>query len=1311
MLLLKNNFFKRIIVSLSIAILLVFFCMSPVSNASKIKMEEGEYYYAGTTKGAYVVTEGIFSWLLSKIGEIADFLLGIMTMGGRMVFVGWTALFEKILTWALEATTGVEMNVDELNATSVEDNTNSSDNVTIEAIVYNQVPIFNINFFSKEEVRRCVSGTGRFVVKCEACADPNDIKGLCRMRVCSCEVCKAALDEGYNNNVISVVRENVTEWYAVIRYTAIVAMLCLLLVIGIKMAITSVAQDKAMYKRMMVDWLVGMILLFSIHYIMVVIINFNESMVDIIKNVETGVNEVTKKELNYQTKTDDELEISIYEAVRTRAYDAKLINGTTGMILYITLVFYAFRFSFVYFKRYLTMIALTLMAPGVALAYAFQKAMTGKSKSFSKWLHEYFVNAIIQTIHALLYTSFVSTALIISLNSVSGMIFALVIMNFMLKADKIFRKIFKLSEGGSLAENTLDKSDPKQLMQSAQTAASFMAGGKLMQKSPITKAIKAPLRAAKTGVMRAAININEKYNEAHGLTEKEKIQAQIDKSTELYDIAKEMREIRQDMGGTSKKEFGQFMERFNPSEEIISLDDEDAMEKELEALEQQAYIDKENGVDGAEDRLAQIRALKTKFDEKTNITTGQVFKAHLDQVLDRNNYYDYDATKPKGKQYTRGKMVYDPVKNKMVKRKMADLISEQMTLKNMLGMTKKDEELFKETAGLIKGTLVGMGSMFVGLGTVVSNPGIGMGLLANGAVSRYKYLDAMGYYDNNKDMVRVVSDKNKRYSFNRFGKGAKQNITKVIKAQAEGEKDRAVVENVKENHTKLYKRLKLGGMGIKVLGSVAATTLIGGISVGAAPLAVAGITAYTTTKRNESRFNVHGQNSLIGRIEKNHFKQYKDLRKQLAKDEVLMLSIDEKKEYEDNYTKLITSIAAAGAITEKVTPEVKQQQELDVKAGNAVETKDGQVVTVSAHKISNEAELIDQATAEILVSKATDISITDEVINSDKTMSDVKKVIELKLKAQGKLADGTELKIEDIKELDNKIKTSAQKVVKEMEGKQQTVGEDNEPKVSLLDSTLIQQVLKEQISTKDLKDIGEIDPKAITAAVEEKKKAIMAKQATKNVTEEIQSLKELIKNRESILPGMDIEKSLKMSEQLEKWKIELKQAEQRQGVTARGDKTFVEKTQVSQQARDAIESTLTQIRQPVAVASDPERHKKQSKQQVDTLKALLEGVANGVDENNQVQINEQRKSVDDVVKQLFANTEQQQTAYELVDNVSRMRRLNKRGSSLKMKSRDYQYHEQKKEKDNLRTANVETYGPVTNIIDLIKQTDKEVGKK
>ena len=156
--LLKNNFFKRIIISLLTFIMMFNFFIFPSANAASVKtqMGEGQFYYSGTTTGSYVPSENIFSWLVELLAEIVDFLLGLMTMGGRMVFVGWTALFEELITWLLEASSGIPMDIEnDVNATSTDGFISSSNNVTIEAIVYNQVPILNANLFERQKAK-CV---------------------------------------------------------------------------------------------------------------------------------------------------------------------------------------------------------------------------------------------------------------------------------------------------------------------------------------------------------------------------------------------------------------------------------------------------------------------------------------------------------------------------------------------------------------------------------------------------------------------------------------------------------------------------------------------------------------------------------------------------------------------------------------------------------------------------------------------------------------------------------------------------------------------------------------------------------------------------------------------------------------------------------------------------------------------------------------------------------------------------------------------------------------------------------------------------
>lgn len=82
--------------------------------------------------------------------------------------------------------------------------------------------------------------------------------------------------EDENGNEIITSKQNValelqsliSQWYVAIRNIAIVLSMSVLLYIGIRMLLSTVAQDKAKYKQMLIDWVVGLCLLFFMHYIM-----------------------------------------------------------------------------------------------------------------------------------------------------------------------------------------------------------------------------------------------------------------------------------------------------------------------------------------------------------------------------------------------------------------------------------------------------------------------------------------------------------------------------------------------------------------------------------------------------------------------------------------------------------------------------------------------------------------------------------------------------------------------------------------------------------------------------------------------------------------------------------------------------------------------------------------------------------------------------------------------------------------------------------------------------------------------------------
>ena len=357
--------------------------VNPTGSVALDEIEdENGFIYTGVAKiegykGSVPFRKGILKSLL----QILDYLIGILTYATRAVIVGWTAIFERFFMDGLvNAITGVTNkrddewqqdpnSIDDIDKEAEEkakaDNetkeqpqasgdendandyvsegmqriadiggnvqltTSSEADVTVENIVYNKIPILDANFFNFE------SAGG------------------------------AVVDE---NGIVYIIKENVAIWYYVFRTMAILIMLIILLYLGIKMAITTVAEKKAVYKQMLVSWIAGFILVFTIHYIMYFIISVNETFISwIIPKYEDGT------------------ELSLYESVRTKAYSLKATTGTAGLVMYAVLVYYSIRFLLLYFKRYLTIMILAIISPFVSVSYAVQKINKKRKRRRDVW--------------------------------------------------------------------------------------------------------------------------------------------------------------------------------------------------------------------------------------------------------------------------------------------------------------------------------------------------------------------------------------------------------------------------------------------------------------------------------------------------------------------------------------------------------------------------------------------------------------------------------------------------------------------------------------------------------------------------------------------------------------------------------------------------------------------------------------------------------------------------------------------------------------------------------------------------------------
>lgn len=170
-----------------------------------------------------------------------------------------------------------------------------------------------------------------------------------------------------NSEIITNIRGSIATWYYALRNIAIILSLAVLIYIGIRMAISTISEDKAKYKKMLVDWIVGFITIFLLHYIIVITVNVNDLLVGMFSN---SVN-----------STFDFGSFAEQLALNT-VPGQKWTVAFTCTILYLFLVVLIFMFLINYLKRMLTVAFLMIIAPIITVTYSIDRVGDRKSTSF-----------------------------------------------------------------------------------------------------------------------------------------------------------------------------------------------------------------------------------------------------------------------------------------------------------------------------------------------------------------------------------------------------------------------------------------------------------------------------------------------------------------------------------------------------------------------------------------------------------------------------------------------------------------------------------------------------------------------------------------------------------------------------------------------------------------------------------------------------------------------------------------------------------------------------------------------------------------
>lgn len=256
-------------------------------------------------------------------------------------------------------------------------------------------------------------------------------------------------DLNLSDGALLTFRTAVAKWYYILRLISAAILLVILIYVGIKMAISTIASEQAKYKQMLVDWVASLALLFLLHYIIIFAITVNSSLVRALVG-------------SFKDPTEGMLGTLTARAIFSG------VEGLFAAAVYLIMVGQIFSFFLLYMKRMVTVGFLIMIAPLITVTYAIDKMGDGKAQALNAWLKELVYNILIQPFHCVLFLAFFdAVAKIIEGDtfSIGAYIFAIVIMKFMKKAEDILRKIFhfeassmsSISESGQNIANATGK--------------------------------------------------------------------------------------------------------------------------------------------------------------------------------------------------------------------------------------------------------------------------------------------------------------------------------------------------------------------------------------------------------------------------------------------------------------------------------------------------------------------------------------------------------------------------------------------------------------------------------------------------------------------------------------------------------------------------------------------------------------------------------------------------------------------------------------------------------------------------------------
>ena len=256
-----------------------------------------------------------------------------------------------------------------------------------------------------------------------------------------------------SNKANNVIKQNVQKWYYAIWVMSIILNMVVLVYIGIRMAMSTVADEKAKYKSQLIAWFQS-IVLFAMHFIIRLIFFVGKILVDMLTVILNGIIE------NVLSGEDiKNIDLLIFDSLGQVLLKPRGWKPLENFLCYILLMCYQIKFLLMYLKRFFVISFLVIISPLVTVTYSIDKVGDGKAQAFQILLKELIMNVMLQPMHLFLYAVLMGFAT----NIIREIpLFTILLLIGVGRGEKIIRKILKMSQSATIEDSlTLKKGKGK----------------------------------------------------------------------------------------------------------------------------------------------------------------------------------------------------------------------------------------------------------------------------------------------------------------------------------------------------------------------------------------------------------------------------------------------------------------------------------------------------------------------------------------------------------------------------------------------------------------------------------------------------------------------------------------------------------------------------------------------------------------------------------------------------------------------------------------------------------------------------------